>query len=213
MGPGLGALTIPLSGIARRLVAVELDRRLAEELARKVPPNVLVVVGDGIQHLLSAREEVLLSNTPFSVTSRLLLAAARNNRVRRAVMGMQLEVARRVVAEPSEPEYGRLTAIIRAHFKAVIVMIMPPSWFSPRPKVSAAVVSLTRVRPWDAVSDSLETLARCVFTRRNRLASRALESCLGFYVNGLGRRRVRDLSPTELLELARLRLKGQVSAP
>lgn len=203
VGPGTGAITVPASSIARRIVAVEVDRELALSLAARAPPNVSVVIGDGVSHLLATRLGVLLSNTPFNISSRLLVAAARNNNVRAAVLGVQLEVARRVTASPGEPDYGRLSVIVRAHFNVDMVAVLPSSWFSPRPKVNAGVLVLRRRRPWSPASDALERLTACLFSQRNRLAAKVLERCgLSGRPEELRGRRVRELSPDELLGMA-----------
>ena len=203
VGPGRGALTLAISRSFRRLIAAEIDRGLAARLAGRLPPNVSLVVADGVSIVLAAPVQVVVSNTPFNITSRLVVAMARNNNVVGGVIGAQAEVARRMVARPGSDDYGRLSVISQAYFDITLVGQMPSEWFRPRPKVSAAVIVMKRRRTWDARGDALERLLRCAFRRRNRVARKALAECAGADAPiDVGGRRIRDLTVDEYLRLA-----------
>ncbi len=207
VGPGLGSLTIPLSTMSKRLVAIELDRRLALFLERLVnscgSPNVVIVAGDGPELLESVRVSAVVSNTPYSASSRIIAAMARNNNVRNAVLGVQLDVARRMIAEPGSTEYGRLTLLTKRYFRAEIKMVIPKSHYYPRPKVDGAIVEMERIKPWEKGDEVFEKLTACLFAQRNKRASKAIRECservLGRAVSvELGEKRVRDLDPSDI---------------
>jgi 16S rRNA (adenine1518-N6/adenine1519-N6)-dimethyltransferase len=203
VGPGLGSITLPLSSVASRLVAVEVDRRLGAFLGALAsacgPGNVLVVSGDGVSVLASARAPVLVSNTPYSISSRIISVAARNNSVETAILGLQLDVARRVLARPGSSDYGRLTLLVRRYFKARLVSVIPRSHYYPMPRVDGSVLELTRLREWREGDELFEALTACLFSQRNKLASKILLECservAGKRVSlDVGSKRVRDLS-------------------
>ncbi|MGC9071152.1 MAG: 16S rRNA (adenine(1518)-N(6)/adenine(1519)-N(6))-dimethyltransferase RsmA [Acidilobus sp.] len=203
VGPGLGALTIDASRIARRLVAVEIDPLLAERLSRRLPPNASVVVGDGVSFVLATTLDVVFSNSPFYLTGRLVAAAARNNNIRTVVIGCQKEVADRLVAKPGDHDYGRLSVMAQAFFDVSLKGHIPAEWFRPRPNVDAALVMMKRRRPWGPDGEVLEKVTRCLFTQRNRVAGKVARYCLpGIPIKGWGERRVRELTPDQLLEVS-----------
>ncbi len=206
VGPGLGALTLEASRLARRLLAVEIDPELAAKLAPKLPGNASVMVGDGVEFALTTKSEVILSNTPFYITGRLVASAVRNNSVRWLVLGCQREVALRLAARVGDRDYGRLSVLAQAYFDVSVEGFIPAEWFRPRPKVDAAVVLMRRRRSWGREGPVLEELSRCLFSQRNRLLSKVVRRCLpqgqGLPMSLDGKRRVRDLTPEELLEVS-----------
>jgi 16S rRNA (adenine1518-N6/adenine1519-N6)-dimethyltransferase len=207
VGPGLGALTLRASELAGRLIAVEIDESLAKRLSPRLPLNSSVVIGDGALFVASARTPVVFSNAPFYLVGRMIAAAARNNNVRWLVLGCQKEVAERIVARPGSEEYGRLSVISQAYFTATIKGYMPAEWFRPRPKVNAALVLMERRREWGPEGEVLEGLTRCLFSQKNRLLAKVAKRCIGDEGPALlaanNNRRVRDLTPDELVEASK----------
>lgn len=207
VGPGEGQLTIPIAKVARRVLAVEFDQKLATKLSAKAPYNVSVIVGDGARHVSITRSPILVSNTPFYLSSSIIVNAARNNNLELMVLGLQLEVAKRITAPPGSELYGRLSVISQAYFRTRIIGVMPSSWFRPRPKVDAAVVQMVRVRRWDSTGDALERVTRCLFSYRNKLVTKAVSRCLGNMPESLKGlppgARVRDLTPEQLAGVAK----------
>ena len=207
VGPGLGALTLRASELAGRLMAVEIDGSLAKRLSSRLPLNSSVVIGDGALFVASARTPVVFSNAPFYLVGRMIAAAARNNNIRWLVLGCQKEVAERIVASPGSEEYGRLSVISQAYFTATIKGYMPAEWFRPRPKVNAALVLMERRREWGPEGEVLEGLTRCLFSQKNRLLAKVAKRCIGDEGPALlaanNNRRVRDLTPDELVEASK----------
>jgi len=207
VGPGLGALTLRASELAGRLIAVEIDESLAKRLSPRLPFNSSVVIGDGALFVALARTPVVFSNAPFYLVGRMIAAAARNNNVRWLVLGCQKEVAERIVARPGSEEYGRLSVISQAYFTATIKGYMPAEWFRPRPKVNAALVLMERRREWGPEGEVLEGLTRCLFSQKNRLLAKVAKRCIGDEGPALlaanNNRRVRDLTPDELVEASK----------
>ncbi len=202
VGPGPGLLTLAVAPRASRLVAFELDPVMACIAASIAPGNASIVVGDGVAAASTLPAEALISNTPFNISTVIVAAAARNNSLSRSVLGVQFEVALRMVAEPGSPEYGRLTLLVRRYFKARIVARIPSSWFYPPPEVDAAIVVLERARPWRPGDEAFEELTACMFSRRNKLAYKVAEECACVdreeARRRLGSRRVRELDVGDL---------------
>ena len=150
IGAGVGALTDALAGVARELVLVEIDPRMAQRLRERYAarPGVRVHTADALEvdfeTLLEGRERAIaIGNLPYSVgtaiLARLLEAPARFARL---VLMLQLEVAQRLVATPGTKAYGLLTVLSALYGEARIVLRVSPGAFVPRPKVDSAVVAI-----------------------------------------------------------------------
>jgi len=169
VGPGLGALTIPLAEKSRMVYAIEIDRGLAEELKRAAPPNVVIIVGDALE-VEWPPAQYFVSNVPYEITSPLLLKLARHRLP--AVVTVQKEVADRLAAEPGSEEYGRLTVAVRCHYDVEVVRALPPHVFSPPPKVYSAVVRLTPRPPCVEDFEGFQRFTAVLFSTRRKTLRR-----------------------------------------
>ena len=147
IGPGQGAITDALARNAGHLHAVELDRDLAARLRRQYGdhPNVTVHEGDALQFDFAALGEKLriVGNLPYNISSPLLFHfAAYAERIKDMHFMLQNEVVERMVAEPSTPEYGRLSVMLQYRFFMEKLLDVPPESFRPAPKVDSAIVRM-----------------------------------------------------------------------
>jgi 16S rRNA (adenine1518-N6/adenine1519-N6)-dimethyltransferase len=158
VGAGPGTLTLALARRCRRLVAVELDRRLIPALREVVGAqgNVEIVQADILRFDIHASfpqgGEVVAGNIPYSLTGALiekLLQPA--PRPRRLSLVVQKEVAERWTASTGA---SLSTVAVQVFATARIAMTIPASAFTPPPKVDSALVLLeVRERPAVNVSD------------------------------------------------------------
>ena len=175
IGPGRGALTKALAESADRLVAVEFDRVLAEQLRRdfKGEASVEIVQANfldiSLPELLNAdsstssRRAKVVGNIPYYITSDILLRLfEQHESVDTIVVMVQREVADRLVAEPGSRDYGLLTVTGRLFADAQRLFTLPPGAFRPSPKVHSSVLRL-RIAPKAAALgvDSQEFLSFC----------------------------------------------------
>lgn len=149
IGPGRGALTRQLVGRARKLVLIELDRALAANLRAEFSGNesVEVVETDVLDANiaeLAGGPYVLVGNVPYYITTPIIFHALKAPMPLRAVFLVQKEVAERMVANADDEEYGALSVTIQALTEPELLTHVPPSAFTPAPKVHSAVV---RLRP------------------------------------------------------------------
>lgn len=159
VGPGLGILTAELLtriGPTGRLIAVELDRRLAAHIrAEFAAASTLTVVEDDILRqppaaLLAAvpptTPYALVANLPYNITSAVLrhfLDSAR--RPATLTVMVQREVAERIVARP--PAMSLLAVAVQFYGQPRIGLRVPPAAFIPRPAVDSAVLQITTHDP------------------------------------------------------------------
>ncbi len=185
IGPGLGALTLALAPRVRRVVAIEVDRDLADELRARAPANVDVVTADilaaDLPNLLGADLPVRVAgNLPYNIAtpvlSILLAAADGGHRVGDATVMLQREVADRLAARPGSKRWGVLSACQQLRATVRRGLTLPPGAFWPVPRVHSAVVHLAYRAPDPPVFDPalFDALVRSLFTRRRKMLANAL---------------------------------------
>jgi 16S rRNA (adenine1518-N6/adenine1519-N6)-dimethyltransferase len=146
IGPGRGALTGALAARAGRVVAIELDREFAAGLRGQFDAGrVTVVEQDVLQFDFVAAAEAggrlrVVGNLPYYITSPILLKlAASHAALDLAVLMVQREVAERVTAAPGSRDYGLLSVSVQMYGPVEQLFTLPPSAFSPPPKVHSTV--------------------------------------------------------------------------
>lgn len=214
IGPGRGALTLPLATRCRRVLAVEIDSVLATQLRSLAPGNVEIVAADALAvdlGLLLSDGTRLVGNLPYYVSSPLLRRFLDwRPRLRDAHVMLQEEVAERVAAGPGSRAYGILSVLYALWADVDIVLRLPPGAFRPAPRVRSAVVRARfRAEPRTPVRDpgGFERLLRQAFARRRRTLENNLRDSypnLKEYLRFLdieGTRRAETLSVVEFARL------------
>ena len=153
VGPGRGSLTDILVERSGRVIGVEIDRALAEQLGKRYAAraSVQIVQGDVLEtdlHALAGPDFLLIGNVPYYITTPIVFRALEPPIPRRSVFLVQREVAERMAAAADTESYGALSVNIAVVANVEQVMTVPASSFQPPPKVESAVVRLTpRVAP------------------------------------------------------------------
>jgi len=194
IGPGLGALTRPLLDRIEHLDVVELDRDLAECLRDRYPPGRLTVhEADALRFDFSALPAPLrvVGNLPYNISTPLLFhITATAARCADLHFMLQQEVVDRMVAKPSEPEYGRLTVMLQYRFRLERLFTVSPEAFRPPPKVRSAVVRLIpRPAPELKTRDEAEfskVVAKAFSMRRKTLRNALADLVSEFELRELG---------------------------
>jgi 16S rRNA (adenine1518-N6/adenine1519-N6)-dimethyltransferase len=215
IGPGTGALTLPLAARAGRVVAVELDPALARRLRERAPGNLEVLEGDALRLDLAALVPPgsrLAANLPYYISSPLLRRFLDlHDRLADLHVMVQEEVARRVASPPGSREYGILSVLYGLRADVELVLRFPPGAFSPAPKVSSGVLRVRfRALPTAEVADfkSFETLVQRAFARRRRTLENNLQDSYPNLKENLrllniaGSRRAETLSVGEFARLS-----------
>ena len=189
VGPGIGALTLPLAQKSRLVVAVEIDRRffpvMAETLAEQ---NNIIVVNEDIlkidlKNLYDKKFGVgvikVVSNLPYYVTTSFLFKIlSAGLPLASLTLMLQQEAASRLVARPGSKDYGVLTLLAQYYCLVDLLFRVSASVFFPCPKVESAVISLIpRKTPPVEVPDIefLFDLIRAAFQQRRKTLVNALE--------------------------------------
>ncbi len=192
IGPGHGAMTALLAERAHKVIAIEIDAALAQELQAnfREESGVEIITADVLHVDFSdlCRQEgigraFVFGNLPYYITSPILhhLFAQRES-IRAMGLLVQREVAERLTAEPGSRDYGYLTIATQVYSQPQIALNVPPGAFSPAPKVQSALVTFRMEAKFDrwpkaAYDKFLEFVKRCFAQKRKNL----LNNLAGIY--------------------------------
>ncbi|MYW00757.1 23S ribosomal RNA methyltransferase Erm [Streptomyces sp. SID3343] len=141
IGPGDGALTLPLSRDGRPITAVEIDPKRARRLARRMPAHVEVVPVDVLRFAFPREPHVVVGNLPFHLTTAVLRRLLEAEHWHTAVLLVQWEVARRRAGVGGAT---MLTAAWWPWFDFALHARVPARAFRPMPSVDGGLLTMTR---------------------------------------------------------------------
>jgi len=199
IGPGKGALTAMLAEASGYLVAIEIDRRLIEELQDKfaadrvaiieadalaVDWNGLLDTASGNWRGVTGREgeprRRVVANLPYYISTPIIeRLMAVGPRIFDMTLMLQSEVVERISSPPGSREYGYLSVLVQYHCHATKLFEVPPGAFRPRPKVQSAILRLVvRERPAVEVADRARffALVRAAFAQRRKTIANNLKA-------------------------------------
>jgi 16S rRNA (adenine1518-N6/adenine1519-N6)-dimethyltransferase len=149
IGPGLGALTLPLLRQHGALTVIEFDRDLIEPLrtAGERAGAIQIIHSDVLKVDFSALAGAdmlrLVGNLPYNISSPILFHALEHAAcIRDMHFMLQKEVVDRMGASPGGKVYGRLSVMLQAYCEVIPLFDVPPAAFRPPPQVDSAVVRL-----------------------------------------------------------------------
>ena len=151
IGPGLAALTVPVSKYVDHLTVVEIDRDLASRLIDNPLLNnkLTVIEQDALTFDFNELKQQLgkplrvFGNLPYNISTPLMFHLFEYaNIITDMHFMLQKEVVTRLVAAPNSKDYGRLSVMAQYFCQIIPVLEVPPTSFKPAPKVDSAVVKL-----------------------------------------------------------------------
>lgn len=150
IGPGQGALTVPLLKIIGQLDVIELDRDLIPALkVRCLGKGALIVhQGDAMTFdfstLVHTSEPLrIIGNLPYNISTPLLFhLLSYSSYIKDMHFMLQKEVVDRIAAKPSTSAYGRLSIMVQYHCSTTALFDVEPGAFYPPPQVDSSVIRI-----------------------------------------------------------------------
>jgi len=176
IGPGRGALTVPLLERQANLIVVELDRDLIAHLQNLKTryPGLTVLNQDALTLELSGltREKVrIVGNLPYNISSpRLFHFMDQGEYIRSMTFMLQQEVVDRICAEPNRSDYSRLSVMARYYCAVEKHFNVDAAAFSPPPKVMSPVITLVPKTPETDIDSALfASIVKQAFSQRRKI--------------------------------------------
>ncbi|MBU6247196.1 MAG: 16S rRNA (adenine(1518)-N(6)/adenine(1519)-N(6))-dimethyltransferase RsmA [Xanthomonadaceae bacterium] len=221
IGPGEGALTLPLLAVSRRLTAIELDTDLIPALAERasrvgelriVHADVLKVDFAALARELGARCLRIAGNLPYYISSPILFHCVEHAAAIQDMHFMlQKEVVDRMAAEPGSKVYGRLSVMLQLACRVTPLFDVPPGAFRPPPKVDSSVVRLVPLSSQerhDADPAIVHAVVKAAFAQRRKTLANGLRQLLdaeGIRIAGIDPgARAETLAPLDFVRLAKV---------
>ncbi|MGD8619970.1 MAG: 16S rRNA (adenine(1518)-N(6)/adenine(1519)-N(6))-dimethyltransferase RsmA, partial [Gammaproteobacteria bacterium] len=197
IGPGQGAITVPLLQQTGRMAVVEVDRDLVGSLQARCAGlgELTVYNADALKFdfcaLAGEAPLRIVGNLPYNISTPLLFHLLAQHRcIRDMHFMLQKEVVERMAAEPCSRQYGRLSVMLQYRCEVIPLFNIGPGAFSPPPKVESAFVRLVPYsQPPVQVNDTVafEQLVRQAFAQRRKTLRNALRGMLeAEEINALG---------------------------
>ena len=221
IGPGEGALTLPLLAAAGRLIAIELDTDLIPGLQARagavgtleiIHADVLKVDFTALAQRLGVPQVRLAGNLPYYISSPILFHCVEHAAAIRDMHFMlQKEVVDRMAAEPGSKVYGRLSVMLQLACRVEPLFTVPPGAFRPPPKVDSAVVRLVPLAAHerhDADPQRVHAIVKAAFAQRRKTLANGLKNLLdSAAIASAGvdpKARAETLAPMDFVRLAKL---------
>jgi 16S rRNA (adenine1518-N6/adenine1519-N6)-dimethyltransferase len=195
IGPGLGALTRPLLATLKHLHAVELDRDIVAWMQGHYPAEKITIHNvDALKFDFATLGDKIrvVGNLPYNISTPILFHLL--DHIEHIVdmhFMLQKEVVERMVAEPSTPEYGRLSVMLQYRLQMEYLFTVPPEAFEPAPKVESAFVRAVpyAMPPHPARDEALfARVVTAAFSQRRKTLRNTLKGLLddaGFAALGI----------------------------
>jgi len=194
IGPGLGAMTIPAAGIAKKVYAVEKDKRivpiLTEELLLNGITNANVIEKNildfDIRDLSKKqnRDIIVIGNLPYNISSQVLVKLIHSRcGIRHAVLMFQKELAERITAQPGCRDYGRLSVMLGYCAEIETLYNVKAAQFFPKPGVDSTILKIVfKKEPENRVDDEdpvgaealLNQVIKAAFSKRRKTLKNSL---------------------------------------
>lgn len=188
IGPGLAALTIPVSKLVDHLTVIEIDRDLAERLKQNplLTDKLTVIEQDALNYDFNILATELgkplrvFGNLPYNISTPLMFHLFEfANIITDMHFMLQKEVVTRMVAAPNSKDYGRLSVMAQYYCQIIPVLEVPPSAFKPAPKVDSAVVKLIPYKQKPYLVNDVKILSRLTteaFNQRRKTIRNSLSN-------------------------------------
>ncbi len=180
IGPGLGALTLPLLDILGHLDVIEIDRDLIERLSRD--EKLTIHQADALKFDFSSLGKNLrvAGNLPYNISTPLLFHLSEfAGSIRDMHFMLQKEVVDRMTAAPSTHDYGRLSVMLQYRFDMEKCFEVPPECFYPAPKVHSAIVRMIPLESLGAQDHGrFSNIVLAAFSQRRKTLRNTLKNFL-----------------------------------
>ena len=183
IGPGKGVLTKYLAKQDIHLKVVEADHDMVAYLTDHhiLNENQIIFLDFlklNMQRVFDGKPFCLIGNYPYNISSQILIKMANYKELVPEMVGMfQKEVADRVVAPPGSKTYGVISVLVQAYYEGTTILDVPPSSFSPPPKVNSSVIRLVRKEDYTLDCDDrlFRNVVKTAFGQRRKMLRNTLK--------------------------------------
>lgn len=210
IGPGLGILTKILAEKAEKVIAIEIDEFLFNNLKQSIPKNVELIQADAVK--LDFKElprfNKIVSNLPFQISSPITFKFLSYG-FDLAVLIYQKEFADRMIATPGSKDYSRLSVGVYYKADCKIIEFVPRTCFEPQPRIDSCIIKLIpRKSPiFSLINENFFfNLTKNLFNHRRKKIKNILNNLYHIPLKDIPylNKRVENLTPEEIGKLSNI---------
>lgn len=181
IGPGTGNMTVKILEKAKKVIACEIDPRMVAELQKRVQGTPMqaklqILIGDILKNPDLPFFDLCIANVPYQISSPLVFKLLLHRQFRCAVLMFQREFAQRLVAQPGDKMYCRLSINTQLLARVDLLMKVGKNNFRPPPKVESSVVRIEPKNPPPPINfTEWDGLTRIAFLRKNKTLAAAFK--------------------------------------
>jgi len=179
IGPGAGAMTLPLTKVSKKVICYEIDKDVIPILEEKLlGQNNYEIINQDIlkvnpDYVCSLEGKVIsVSNLPYYITSPIIeIFLKKMTNVNKALFMVQKEVADRICASVGTKDYNAFSITVQYYANTKKILSVPRTCFKPSPNVDSAVIEIEKyVRDFKANNDKLfELVVQAAFKERRKM--------------------------------------------
>ena len=193
IGAGVGVLTAELCKRAKKVVSIELDKRLLPVLGETISEfdNYKIKNADVLktdlkelinEELTDCDEVCVCANLPYYITSPVIMKLLEDELpIKKIIVMVQKEAAERLTAEVGSRQSGAITVAVNCYAETRLLFEVPKTSFMPSPKVDSAVIELTMKKGGEGIDDPkfFFSMVRAIFNQRRKTAVNSISSGMG----------------------------------
>ena len=206
IGPGKGALTIPLSKKVKEITAIEIDPLLNNYLLDKSLPNIKLINKDILKWNLNEikprnKTVKVIGNLPYYITSPIIFKFLEEDYWDEMIIMVQKEVAKRIVSKFNCKSYSRISVVCQTFFKINYELDVSHNCFHPKPKVDSAILKFEHKNNKFCINEYSMFIKRCFAKKRKTLRNNLKDYLDVSQINEYSNKRAQQISVEEFTKL------------
>ena len=169
IGPGKGAITIPLTKRINHLTAIEIDPMLVNYLNNLKIKNLKIINTDFLDWEINLDKKIrVIGNLPYYISSPIIFKLIANDYVNEIIIMLQKELADRLSAKPNNKHYSRMSVVTQAFCEVNYESDISKNIFHPKPKVESSIVKLVKKKDINLDFDKFSNFIKSAFIHRRK---------------------------------------------
>ncbi|WP_348666561.1 16S rRNA (adenine(1518)-N(6)/adenine(1519)-N(6))-dimethyltransferase RsmA [Arsenophonus symbiont of Ornithomya chloropus] len=227
IGPGLGVLTLPLMKYVKHMTVIELDRNLAFRLMKnpKLKHKLTILQNDAMKIDFGAiarskgKQIRILGNLPYNISIPLIFHLFNYiHTITDMCFMLQKEVINRLITKKNMKTYGHLSIMTQYYCQIEHILTVPPSSFTPSPKVESGIVRLIpHKKNYYPICNIkiLNAITKLAFSQRRKIITNSLKKLFSIQdfknLNINPNSRAENISIKKYCKLANLISKNKIN--
>ena len=204
IGPGKGAITIPLTKKINHLTAIEIDPILVNYLNDLKIKNLEIINTDFLDWEIKLDKKTrVIGNLPYYISSPIIFKLIENSHIDEIIIMVQKELADRLSAKPNNKDYSRMSVVTQAFCDVSYECDISKNIFHPKPKVESSIVKLVKKKDTDLNFDIFSNFIKTAFIHRRKKLKNNLIKYIEHikHIDFLTNERPENLSVEEYIKL------------